>query len=164
MIGFGLLVGHLLGDYVLQNDWMARNKANPHPGATPSEPRTFPTVAGQDPKDAWSSGQIEWQEEFAGWEQRHGEYLGGHVACTVHCLLYTLSVWACSFWWMPWWGLAVCFLAHWPIDRFRLARTYMRFGQEAFATGPLAPWSVIVVDNTFHLYTLFLIGLSAGER
>lgn len=26
MIGFDLLVGHLVGDYILQNDWMARNK------------------------------------------------------------------------------------------------------------------------------------------
>ena len=33
--------------------------------------------------------------------------------------------------------------------------------QEAFATGPLAPWSVIVVDQCFHLLTLYLIAVTA---
>ena len=27
---------------------------------------------------------------------------------------------------------------------------------EAFATGPLAPWSVIITDNTLHLLQLWL--------
>jgi hypothetical protein len=27
--GFGLLIGHLVGDYIFQNDWMAANKVNP---------------------------------------------------------------------------------------------------------------------------------------
>ena len=116
MDGFFLLLGHLLGDYVLQNDWQAANK--------------------------WRSS----------------------AACTVHCLLYTLAVWACSFWWLPWWGPVVCFLAHWPIDRFRLAGRWMALvGQERFATGPLAPWSIIVVDNVGHLLTLGLIAGMAGR-
>jgi hypothetical protein len=34
-------------------------------------------------------------------------------------------------------------------------------GQRAFATGPLSPWSVIVVDNTIHLLVLYLIGCVA---
>ena len=119
MQGFGLLIGHLLGDYIAQNDWQAANKGAP--GAQ------------------------------------------GHLACTVHCLLYTLAVWACSFRWMPWWGLAVCFMAHWPIDRYRLARLWMVHlsGQKAFATGTLSPWSIIIVDNTFHLLTLYMIALAS---
>jgi Protein of unknown function (DUF3307) len=111
----GLVVGHLLGDYIFQNDWQATNKTS----------RSFP--------------------------------------CTVHCFLYTLAVWSCSFWWMPWWGLLACFAVHWPVDRWRLAGRWMRnvSGQKAFATGPLSPWSVIVVDNTFHLWTLLVIALAA---
>lgn len=118
MTGFFLLLGHLIGDYVVQNDWMAANKTT----------RTLP--------------------------------------CLVHCLLYTLAVWACSFWWMPWWGLAVCFALHFPVDRWRLAVWWMKnvSGQKAFATGPLAPWSFIVVDNVGHLIVLGLIAAAAGVR
>lgn len=131
MVGFGLLCGHLLGDYILQNDWMARNKVNQLPGP------------GGDYHQRW---KIWWT---------------GHLACTAHCLLYTLAVWLCSCWWMPMWGLAVCFAMHWPIDRFRLARRWMVYvsGQKEFATGALSPWSIIIVDNVFHLLTLFAIGL-----
>jgi len=114
MDGLGLLVGHLIGDYILQSDWQAQGKTL----------RSLP--------------------------------------CLAHCLLYTLAVWACSFWWMPWWGLAVVFAGHYPLDRYRLAGWWMRrvAGQAGFAT-TLAPWSVIVVDNTFHLIVLFLVGTVA---
>ncbi len=150
MNGFGLLVGHLLGDYILQNDWMARNKGNTY-GQKP---------VGEFVANARSHGRYLVEE----WEAEKAKYPMGHLACTVHCSLYTLAVWACSFWWMPWWGLMACFLIHWSIDRFRLARTWMVnvSGQRDFATGPMAPWSIIIVDNTFHLLTLFAIGLLAG--
>lgn len=147
MESLGLLVGHLLGDYIFQNDWMAK----------------------------WKLAKAEHTEEECkafyggGYGDRRGEYLSSSWplwrpfwACTVHCLLYTLCVWGCSFWWMPWWGLLACFLVHWPIDRWRLAGHWMRHvsGQYEFATGSMAPWSIIVVDNTFHLLTLFAIGLA----
>ena len=140
MEGFGLLVGHLVGDYVAQNDWMAKNKVNPAPA-------------------------------FADWDARRADagvtrrrWLVGHVACTVHCLLYTLAVGACSFWWMPWWGLVACFALHFPMDRYRLAGRWMRnvSGQTAFATGPLSPWSVIIADNIGHLAVLGIIAKLAG--
>lgn len=155
MDGFGLIVGHLVGDYVLQNDWMAANKTNPSPGREPGYVR-----------GAEGGGYIFIRgdaNEWLSWSERRNKWMLGNLACTLHCLLYTLAVWACSFWWMPWWGLVVCFLAHWPVDRFRLARSWMInvAGQSSFATGPLSPWSVIVVDNTFHLLTLFLIGVIA---
>lgn len=113
MEGFGLLLGHLIGDYVVQNDYMATNKT----------------------KSSW--------------------------VCLSHCLMYSAAVWWCACWWMPWWGIWVVCLAHFPVDRWRLARWWMVnvSGQEAFATGPLSPWSVIVVDNTIHLIVLFVIGL-----
>ncbi len=118
MTGFGLLLGHLVGDYILQNDWQAANKT-----------------------------------------QRHWP-------CLIHCLLYTVSVWAFSFLWLPWWGLAICFLSHYPIDRYRLAAWWMKniSGQTHFASKehPMFPWSVVMVDNIFHLLTLYLIALLAG--
>jgi hypothetical protein len=153
--GFGLLVGHLTGDYLVQNDWMAKNKVNPRPG------KEGHPSAGTDAEYVESLKAKEQRE----WWVARDAYRRGHLACTVHCLLYTAAVWAYSWWWMPWWGLLVCFLVHWPTDRFRLARWWMLrvSGQKDFATGPLAPWSVIVVDNTWHLTTLFWIAWFAGR-
>lgn len=151
MDGLALLVGHLVGDYIVQNDWMASNKVNPLAESLPGK---------------WEADEggghfvlTYSKEEHDAWKERNWQAGVGHLSCTVHCLLYTISVWALSFWWMPWWGLVACFFIHWPIDRFRLARWWMMHvsGQKAFATGALAPWSVIVVDNTFHLLTLLAI-------
>ena len=116
MQGFALILGHLIGDYIVQNDWMAANKTS----------RSWP--------------------------------------CTVHCLLYTLACAATCFWFLPWWAYPVIFAAHWPVDRFRLAGRWMRnvSGQHAFATGPMSPWSIVVVDNTLHLTVLFMLGFSGG--
>lgn len=127
MLGFGLLMGHLLGDYTFQNDWMAREKV-------------------------------------------HSSF-----ACAVHCTVYTLCVFFCATvipdcvsapvyksHGLPWWGYLVCWLAHFPLDRWRLARKWMSvWPQDDFATGPCAPWSIIVVDNVFHLFVLYLLGLLA---
>ncbi len=145
MESLGLVVGHLIGDYIVQNDWMAANKSHAWPGPEPKFRST---------KEEWLVSCAEY------WIQR-SKYRKAHFACLVHCLCYTLAVWACSFWWMPWWGLAACFVVHFPIDRFRLAGWWMRnvSGQKAFADGLLSPWSIIVVDNTAHLLTLLLIGI-----
>lgn len=152
MTGFWLLMGHLLGDYILQNDWMAGKKSSPL--------NTEPLVT-----DPGINTPAEILAEVRRWLDAEYVEAMGHTACTVHCLVYTLAVWACSFWWMPWWGLAVCFAAHWPMDRFRLAGWWMRrvSGQAAFAD-KMGPWSVILVDNTVHLLTLGLIALAAGAK
>ena len=115
MSGLGLLLGHLIGDYIVQNDWMASRKTS----------QTIP--------------------------------------CLVHCLLYSLAVWSCCFWWIHPLGILVVFATHFPVDRFRLARWWMVnvSGQKDFATGPLSPWSIIVVDNTIHLAVLFVVGLAS---
>lgn len=144
MDGFGLLLGHLVGDYLVQNDWMAKWKANPEPS-----PEDLEFLQYYNPGPA--------AERLA--DERCYARARANAACTAHCLCYTLAVWAFSFAWMPWWGLVLCFAAHWPIDRFRLARWWMEHvsGQKAFASGPLAPWSIVMVDNVFHLLTLFAI-------
>ena len=126
---FGLLIGHLLGDYFpFQNDWMAKNKTSPF-------------------FDGWRKGLV------------------GDTACTLHCLLYTFSIFLFTFWWMPWQGYLICFIVHWVIDRFRLAKWLMvHTGQKEFATGALSPWSVILVDQELHLLTLYLIGVFTYVR
>lgn len=149
MESLGLLVGHLVGDFIFQEDWQAANKSNPYP-----DPLLY--------NDGINTAQ-ERIDELVRWHGQYHRWWDGHLACTVHCLLYTFAVWIFSGWWLPWWGLLVVFLTHWPIDRFRLARVWMDHvsNQRAFATGPLAPWSVVVADQTFHLLVLFLIGLAA---
>ena len=163
MEGFGLLIGHLVGDYILQNDWQAKNKTNPHPGKCPISKGfdlQFP-CAGDDPE---LQAAIQYDETMRRWRDANKNWWIGNLACFIHCLCYTLAVWAFSFWWMPWWGLLVCFVVHFPVDRWCLASVWMKnvSGQKAFATGPLSPWSIIVVDNIWHLLTLYGIAVVAG--
>jgi hypothetical protein len=150
MIGLELLLGHLVGDYIVQNDWMAANKVNTWHGEPPDWKRL------PDGSVIFGNCQETFQELNA-WKYARRQWYLGHLACTVHCLLYTLAVAAFTFWWMPWWGYLACFLIHWPIDRFRLAKLWMTKVslQEKFATGPLSPWSIILVDNIWHLLTLY---------
>lgn len=109
MTGFGALLGHLVGDYLLQNDWQALNKTK----------QTFP--------------------------------------CLVHCVLYTLAIWAFTYSWITPLGLAIIFVTHFMMDRWRLATVYMDLaGQKGFKEH-LAPWSVIIVDNTIHLLTIWAV-------
>jgi hypothetical protein len=155
MNGFGLLLGHLVGDYLFQTDWMAACKTLPHPGPRPVF-QEIPLTS--DPEEFNRQTRA-----FSLWEDRLFEYRIGHLACLVHCLLYTLAVWLCSFWFLPWWAYPVVFLAHFPVDRWRLARVLMRWTwHEGFATGPLSPWSIILTDNIVHLLVLFVLGLLAG--
>lgn len=113
----GMLIGHMVGDFLLQNDWMARNKA----------------------QNSW--------------------------ICLLHATIWTIMVLAFSdvplgyfehdvptFAVVHIWLLGT----HFFIDRFGLARYWMRMmEQEQFRTGPCAPWSTIVVDNTLHLLTIW---------
>lgn len=104
-----LLVGHLVGDFLLQNDWMALNKKT----------RTWP--------------------------------------CVVHVSLYTLAVLACAGWLADWRAWLLVAVPHFAIDRSHLVRVYMRgFGQAKFAEPPMAPWSVIAVDNAMHSLCLLV--------
>jgi hypothetical protein len=114
MESLALLVGHLVGDYVFQNDWMASKKTT------------------------------------------------NSLACASHCAAYTLAVLFCGFWFLSPLAIVAVGVLHFPVDRWRLARRFMTLnGQEAFATGPLSPWSVVVVDNTIHLVVLLLAGMAS---
>lgn len=101
-------IGHLVGDFLLQNDWMALNKKK------------------------------------------------SSLHCHIHCAVYTLTIWLFTGW--DAWSMAVCYIAHFAIDRSDVIDRYMTIiGQERFKTPPMWPWSVIAVDNTFHLLTLFIL-------
>lgn len=105
----GAIIGHLVGDYLLQNDWMAQGKK---------------------------------QSSFI---------------CAVHCLLWTLAVCVCGYV-SDLAIMLVLFVTHFLQDRTNIIRVWMDFvGQKQFATGVLAPWSIIVVDNVWHLFTIYLL-------
>jgi hypothetical protein len=112
------LLGHLVGDYLLQNDWMALNKK---------------TYAGK------------------GW-----------LACTVHCLLYSLSVCLFTGWWD--WRFLLVFVTHFALDKTMIVVWYMNLTGSfrriiSDKNNPSAIWAYAIVDNTFHLVTLYLISM-----
>ena len=117
------IVGHLVGDYLLQNDWMANNK----------------------------------------------KLKDGATACCVHAWLWTLAVCAFTGWW-TWPCVSVLFLTHFFQDRTQVIPWFMRtIGQNRFmkcddfdltdmrVIPGLGPWSIIVVDNVWHIVTLWAI-------
>ncbi len=169
MLGFALLLGHMIGDYIWQNDFQAKYKAKPWPGRRPQwsdgapDPSNLPAFrAFLEERNARAEA-----EDWDNWPTRRREWWIGHLACTVHCTLYALAVLlvTCMYYLMPWWFYVAVGILHWPQDRFGLARKWMNYsGQKVFATGALSPWSIIVVDNTFHLIVLYTLALLAGVR
>lgn len=105
----GAIVGHLVGDYILQNDWMALNK----------KARTFP--------------------------------------CLVHCLIWAACVCLFGGTFSPL-AFGLLLATHFIQDRTSIVRQWMSLiGQDKFATGICAPWSIIVVDNVWHIVTIWAI-------
>jgi hypothetical protein len=103
------IIGHLVGDYLLQNDWMAMNKKR----------STF--------------------------------------HCAIHCTLWTASVCLIASWCNVV-AIAILWLAHFLQDRTQIIVFWMRsIGQNKFIQPPMAPWSVIVVDNVWHIVTLLVV-------
>ncbi len=104
------IIGHLVGDYLLQNDWMALNK------------------------------------------KKHT------LHCAVHCTLWTLAVCAFTGWWMPL-AIAVLWVTHFAQDRTQIILYWMTKinRQPKFAEPPMSPWSIIVVDNVWHIVALWVV-------
>lgn len=112
------IIGHVVGDYLLQNDWIATEKKK----------RTS--------------------------------------VCLLHCALYGLATFLCLLPTAAPAGPVAAIVAalHFPIDRTGFVARYMRwFGQREFSKPPLAPWSVILVDNSFHLAILWAVLVSFGS-
>jgi hypothetical protein len=102
------LVGHLVGDFLLQTSWMANKK-----------------------KKEW-------------------------IACSVHCTVWAICVLAFSQW--PVWLFIPLFITHFAQDGTRLVEWWMDVtGSNGFRTGAFAPWSVVVVDNVWHILTLWIL-------
>jgi hypothetical protein len=104
------IIGHLVGDYLLQNDWMALNKKK----------RMLP--------------------------------------CAVHCTLWTLSV--CLFaGWVSIPAIAVLWGTHFIQDRTNIIEFWMTKinRQPEFVKPPFSPWSLIVVDNIWHIVAVWAV-------
>ena len=105
-------LAHLVGDYLIQNDYVAARKR-------------------------FSSG----------W-------------CLLHVLGYCIPFF---FTGLALWQILAIGVEHFFQDRFGLARLFMKYtDHEAFATGPCAPWSIIVTDNTIHLLFIALVVYTGG--
>jgi len=104
----GAVIGAMVGDYLLQNDWLALGKKR------------------------------------------------SSVICAIHCTVWTIAVlvfannynWLLALW---------LFTTHFAIDRTAFISWWMNniSGQKGFAKN-LSPWSMIVVDNCFHLVTVWV--------
>lgn len=109
------IIGHLVGDYLLQNDWMASNKKQ-----SVLRCSIHATI--------WTMCVL----LFSGWFKIHGSQgiIIGFILVTTHFFQDHTNVVA---WWMD------------------------LIGQHKFRTGPCAPWSMIVVDNVWHIVTLWAV-------
>lgn len=100
---------------------------------------------------------------------KSGKGWSGFKTCTLHVLIYTVSI--CLMLWMlnPWNILAV-FIPHWIIDRWSLASVWLKLiggrtfeaaylSQDKYRDFDIAFTSFVyaVVDNTFHLLSLWLV-------
>ncbi len=121
----GAIIGHFIGDFLFQNDFLAKGKK----------------------KKSW--------------------------ICALHCLIWTLCVVAgmyveyvsqephvravYSFDWLMF-AYVWLFGTHFLIDRTAFVPWWMDniSGQSGFKKN-LGPWSVIIVDQVFHLLTILLI-------
>jgi hypothetical protein len=102
------IFAHLIGDYFLQNDWMALNKKT----------KSVPAL--------------------------------------VHVIFYCIPFLFCN---LEWWQFSLIGLQHFIQDRTNFVVWFMKFkGSEKFASGPCAPWSIILTDNILHiLFIAFIV-------
>jgi hypothetical protein len=110
------LIGHLCGDFLFQNDFMAMNK-----------------------------------KDFT---------LKGWIACVLHCFLYSIAMGIFTGWWdYRFW---LVFFSHMLLDKTYLVVYFMRLTGSfkriiADKNNPSAIWAYCIVDNSFHLISLWTI-------
>ena len=70
-------------------------------------------------------------------------------ACLLHVMTYQIPFY---FTGLLWWQIALIGLQHFIQDRTQFVVWLMKIkGSEQFASGPCAPWSIIVTDNILHI-------------
>lgn len=147
-----MIIAHMLGDYVFQNDYLAKDKVLNRA----KYEEDYHTIV-----DQFGDG-------MAGISCSLHEYIKIRAArsraiCFMHCMIYTLLTFVCTFLFMDrhfgFLGLGIVLITHFFIDHFRLAREWMSFaGQDGFAQN-FGDWAVVIVDNTFHLVTFAAVVL-----
>ena len=95
------IFAHLIGDYLLQNDWMAKRKKT------------------------------------------------SSLVCAVHIVTYMLPFFFVE---ANWWQMTAIAVQHFFQDRTHVIVWLLNHtGKADFAKPPMAPWSIIVVDNIIHV-------------
>jgi hypothetical protein len=115
---YDLLLGHWIGDYILQTHEIATNKSKP------------------DAKGFW--------------------------ACTIHCILYTISVMICL---LPLFtsstvflaSIALVYISHYFIDRYSVAYKIMEMKGGPAISEPFAPSIYIIIDNGMHIVLMYVM-------
>ena len=98
------LLAHMIGDYLLQNDWMANNKKI------------------------------------------------SNTACLVHAAAYMIPFLPLLLWGCPIWKLLLIGGQHYFQDRGNAVVWFLHStGKSNFTKAPMAPWSIILCDNIFHI-------------
>ena len=79
------------------------------------------------------------------------------ITCGLHCLIWTACV--CSFAWgqIGIIGAIVLFMAHFVQDRSQIIPAWMGLIGQARFRDDLGPWSSIVVDNVWHIVTIYFV-------
>jgi hypothetical protein len=79
------------------------------------------------------------------------------LICALHCFIWATLVCVMGDIWNVK-VFSVLFITHYIQDRWQLISWYMKkIGQINFTKPPFAPWSLIVVDNVWHIFTIWII-------
>lgn len=88
----------------------------------------------------------------------------GWLACLIHCILYSIPF---GWYYYSWLIFAVCFLSHFAIDKFGLAKYVImlknwywdgsNFGFYKERPVFLTLWLYIITDNSLHLFSNYFM-------
>ncbi len=80
------------------------------------------------------------------------------VACAIHSNTYLIPFLFCG---LLWWQVLLIGIQHHIQDNSNFVIWFMnKSGSKNFTKAPMAPWSIIVVDNIFHvIWITFVIWL-----
>lgn len=163
------LIAHLIGDFLLQIDWMADKKKSAWPC---TGPETDGKAEDKNPHRPWPCA-IHWpwpcmesqadKNKNSTWPwpgtelQKDGKE-NSPWACTAHVAAYMLPF--LLFVDLTWQQFILIAGQHWIQDRTQIVKQFMVHvaGQKNFAENKtFFPWGLILHDNIWHLVWLYLI-------